>query len=54
MKYIKPEINLELFEREDIVTTLSTVEDRITGGSGGLKLDGNDNISESNLFSFEW
>ena len=59
MKYIKPEINLKLFELENIVTTsvLGDVENLLTGGSSGsngLKLDGKNDISETSLFSFDW
>ena len=57
MKYETPEICVKLFELEDVVKTsgLGEVENLLTGGSGkGLKLDNKDNISESNLFSFNW
>lgn len=57
MKYEKPEINLKLFELENIVTTsgLGKVKnDLIDGNSSGLKLDNQNSISESSLFSFNW
>lgn len=58
MKYEKPEINLKLFELENIVTTSGTLgkvtNDLIDGSSSGLKLDNQNSISESSLFSFNW
>ena len=56
MKYESPEIRVKMFNAEDIVVTsgIELVQNELTSGSGNIKLDSKSNISEANIFSFDF
>lgn len=56
MKYEAPEIRVKTFNAEDIVVTsgINGVQNELTSASGKIKLDSKSNISEANIFSFDF